>query len=153
MVELAGIPPFGGGGVNIRQTSTAPAPAVPAVEASSAGQGLSGRMSSSQSHNNGFTLGYRASDTRSDRARREIVDPNALPGPPPTFQISLLELDRDLAQTLARLNAKRAIAGNVQAITRLEAEAPYIAERIAQPIGYAPVEGIKTESFQTLHEN
>ena len=122
MVELAGIPPFGGGGVNIRQTNTPPAPAVPAVEAAATGQGLSGRMSSNQSQSESGSDRHNAPSLALPGPDRP--DPHALPGPPPAFQISLLELDRDLAQTLARLNAEHIHSSEAVDLPDTSQEAP-----------------------------
>ena len=123
MVDLAGIPPFGGGGVNIRQTPDSPAPQVPVVEATLKGQSLSSRGSSNASqHESGHQGGH---NPKPDSPQiHEPIDPNVLPGPPPAFQISLLELDRDLAQTLARLNATQAIQSDANAIAGIEETVP-----------------------------
>ncbi|MCP3968864.1 MAG: hypothetical protein GY717_00805 [Rhodobacteraceae bacterium] len=112
MVDLAGIPPFGGGGVNVRPVNDAPASAVPAVEAAGAGQGLAGRMDSERSQT-GSGQGWQQAP---QPGIVQETDPHALPGPPPTFQISLLEMDRDLSQMLARINATHAIASDAAAI-------------------------------------
>ncbi len=102
MGDLAGIPPFGGGGVNLRPfIDTTPA-AVPAVEPSVGGQALTGRMSSGSQN-----AGGRSSDrqTAAHPVLQEPFDEHALPGPPPTFQVTLLEVDQHLMRTLARINA------------------------------------------------
>jgi len=104
MIELAAISSFGGGGVNIRQSvETTPQAAVLAVENSLAGQGLSSQMSSgySQSDQSHTNTGSRQQSTP-----QKAVDPNPLTGPPPTFLMNVLEMDRDLAQSLARMNAE-----------------------------------------------
>lgn len=118
MVELAGIPPFGGGGVNTRPVSDTAAAAVPAVEASVKGQGLSGHSSSNQSHSDqhGKNLDGQAASQPAPRVGAGAPDPDALTGPPPSFQVSVLEMDRNLAQTLARINAAHAIESDAKAI-------------------------------------
>jgi len=127
MVGLAGIPPFGGGGVNIRPNiEPAAAAAVPLVEASVAGQALSGRMSSGQSQTDSG-----AGHPSGQPVEQKRVDLNEVPGPPPTFQISLLELDHNLAETLARINAAHAIARDAGAIASRSPKTDSV--QIAQP--------------------
>lgn len=139
MVDLAGIPPFGGGGFSIRQPVEPPAPMVPPVEPSANSAGLSGNISSGQPQTES---GRQASvPAPLQRDPKEPVDRHAVPGPPPTFQISLLEMDRDLSATLARMNAAYAIERDAEAIAGRSDETgqarPADAREVAQDTGAA----------------
>lgn len=46
--------------------------------------------------------------TARDRAARAPVDPQTPAGPPPAFEITLLEMEADLRQIIARIEAARA---------------------------------------------
>jgi len=48
--------------------------------------------------------------------RREMERRALPPGPPPTFKLSLLEMDRDLQRTIARNEARRAQASAAQTL-------------------------------------
>ena len=108
MVDFAGMPPIGSGGINIRHTADPATQPLPAVESGSAGQGLSGRMTSGQSHTNTGSGDQGAAQTASAEPLAK-PDPDAPTGPPPSFQITVLEADRDLDRVLARLNTEHAL--------------------------------------------
>ena len=141
MVDLAGLPSFGGGGVNIRQNVEPPVPVVPVVEPGASSQASSGRMSSGHPQTDS---GQRDGSEFAYANAKKRIDPNATPGPPPTFQISLLEMDRDLAETLARINATYAMERDAAAIASPSAEAGKVAPaapdapREAKDAGAAP---------------
>ena len=92
---------------------------VPVVEPGASSQATSGRMSSGHPQTEG---GQSDGSEFAYATAKKRVDPNATPGPPPTFQISLLEMDRDLAETLARINASYAMERDAAAIASPSAE-------------------------------
>ncbi|MDA5094190.1 hypothetical protein O2N63_08820 [Aliiroseovarius sp. KMU-50] len=58
-----------------------------------------------------------SSDTRQMQERREMLrDPQTPAGPPPTFQVTLLEVEQDLQNILARLEANHAQIRNAEAV-------------------------------------
>jgi hypothetical protein len=58
-----------------------------------------------------------AAEARDVAALRREMERRALPpGPPPTFKLSLLEMDRDLQRTIARNEARRAQASAAQTL-------------------------------------
>lgn len=98
MAEFSGIPPVGINSI-VRPAPEAPPPAVPVVEASLKGGGLSGRMSSDSRN--------AASSGEHRRAEPGRADQDQLAGPSPAFQASILELELDLQNTIARVEAAR----------------------------------------------
>ncbi len=123
MGDLAGIPPFGGGGVAIRPHEHAAPPAVPAVEPSLDSQGLNGQTTKNDAHDVRFAKQDR---TDVDAApvpalQRDPIDRHALAGPTPAFQVSLLEMDRQLQDALARMEAAHSQPESEAAIAVSEA--------------------------------
>ncbi len=112
MGDFAGLPPLIGNGIPQRPFSDTPAPSVPPVEAPLAGQALGGRSAAQNS-------GGQSRDKQDRDAQRlhsADFDDTTLPGPPPAFQVSLLELDQDLMLTLARINANHAMINAADAV-------------------------------------
>ena len=114
MGDLAGILPIGGGGSTVRPHVESTTQAVPAVQSSVAGQSLAGQNGSGGSQGKG-QKSYGA-DSAPAFKRKSPVDPNAHAGPTPAFQVSVLEMDKDLQQALARLEAEHAKPENDAAI-------------------------------------
>ena len=101
MGEFAGIPPFGGGGVSVRPLNDTAKPAIQPVAGGSAGQGTSARMDQGRAD-----LPFMPKSKERDGEQAEY-GPHVLTGPSPAFQASVLEMERDLKQTIARLEAAR----------------------------------------------
>jgi hypothetical protein len=88
-------------------------PRIPVIEKGSDSSGLSGRMTS---HANPQTVlqsrkanepAASQPDVQLHQGRQGKPDPNALTGPSPAFQASLLELELDLQNSIARTQAAR----------------------------------------------
>ncbi len=105
MAEFNGIPPVGNSSV-VRPAPMAPPPAVPGVEASLKGGGLSGRMDAQGRAPGPGRTGLQSSGT-ADEDRPRQADRDQLAGPSPAFQASVLELELDLQNTIARVEAAR----------------------------------------------
>ena len=114
MGDLAGILPIGGGGTSVRPNVENSTQAVPAVQSSVAGQSLAGQNGAGTSQDKGQQRS--GAETAPAFQRKSPVDPNAHAGPTPAFQVSVLEMDKDLQQALARLEAERAKPVNDAAI-------------------------------------
>lgn len=127
MSDLLGVPAFGGGGVSLRSLPVNPGQTVPDVAAiaddTSAtlnkginvpGQnGDSFDISQSNRDNAGA---YAPLDPRDALAQRQHLDVDTLTGPTPAFQASLLEVESDLRNVIARVEAKRAQISDATAI-------------------------------------
>ena len=115
MGEIAGIPPFGGGGANLRPpTETAPVALAPVAQGDSSAN-LSGRMDSDASGHG--SARYQTPNALTDSLPRQPLDGTELAGPPPSFQVSILELDRDLQAALAKITASHSLKQDVAAIS------------------------------------
>lgn len=104
MAEFSGIPPLGLNSI-VRPAPAAPPPAVPGVEAGLKGGGLSGQMSSDARQS--VPTRARAPEQAKAETGSGRPDPQQLAGPSPSFQASVLELELDLQNTIARVEAKR----------------------------------------------
>ena len=123
MGDFAGILPFGGGGVPIRSPNDTPKPAIQPVAGGSAGQGASARMDQGRAE-----LPFMPK-SKERGADHEEYGPHVLTGPTPAFQASVLEMERDLQQTIARLEAARGMQESDAAMGVLDqAETPEDAE-------------------------
>ena len=141
MGDLAGILPIGGGGSTVRPHVETTTQAVPAVQSSVAGQSLAGQNGSGGSQGKGQKSN--GADTAPAFLRKSPVDPNAHAGPTPAFQVSVLEMDKDLQQALARLEAKHAKPENDAAIApapKAEAVAATRKEDVSEPAPEVKVE-------------
>ncbi len=110
MSEIAGFPPVGGdalfhAAIESRKSLVAPA------EKGSAGTGANAQFGSG---GGGSQMPQKTPDALF--APMPKADANAHPGPPPAFQVSLLDLDAQLQDTLARLNADRARERDADAV-------------------------------------
>ncbi len=94
--------PFGSPANPAARMPSQTAPSVPPVTESDASgkPGADTRQTGHQTDN-----AAAARDIRAQHQRR--VDPDLPTGPPPAFEISLLEVERDLQQVIARLEAAR----------------------------------------------
>ncbi|MFT6605943.1 MAG: hypothetical protein ACJA2X_001119 [Halocynthiibacter sp.] len=131
MTELSGVPSFGGGGF---VHHTAPAPEKPAIEpiSQSAKSGTATDNKSEDRSNDARKLVQDISfaDRISDRER---VSPETLAGPTPAFQASLLEIESDLQNVIAKLEAARTRSRDEAAT------APAVATNPSQPsVSVAP---------------
>ncbi len=135
MGDFAGILPFGGGGVPIRSTNDTPKPAIQPVAGGSKGQGASARMDQGRAE-----LPFMPK-SRERATGRDDFGPHVLTGPTPAFQASVLEMERDLKQTIARLEAARGKQESDVAMGVLEqTEAPEDAETSEEPAEAAETE-------------
>ena len=106
MGDIAGSLPFGGGGVPIRSQNDTPKPAIQPVASGAAGQGVGARMDQGRPDRPLLPNG-KDQDTPSQQRGGRDYGPHVLTGPTPAFQASVLEMERDLKQTIARLEATR----------------------------------------------
>lgn len=109
MTDITGVPAFGGGGFAARQIPDQPVPAVPEV-AKSATDG------SATSTRDETSRGQNGSNTNADREKPQNDaayapsarhDENIIAGPTPAFQASVLEVESDLKNVIAKVEAKR----------------------------------------------
>ncbi len=150
MGDFAGILPFGGGGVPIRSQNDTPKPAIQPVAGGSAGQGASARMDQGRAD-----LPFMPK-SRERYPGREEYGPHVLTGPSPAFQASVLEMERDLKQTIARLEAARGKQESDVAMgTPERSEAPEDAEaseETAKPVA-AETEAPEAETQEPSDES
>ncbi len=150
MGDFAGILPFGGGGVPIRSQNDTPKPAIQPVAGGSSGQGASARMDQGRAE-----LPFMPRSKERDPGREEY-GPHVLTGPSPAFQASVLEMERDLKQTIARLEAARGKQESDVAMGTLErSEAPEDAEAsegTAKPVA-AETEAPEAETQESSDES
>lgn len=96
---------------------------------------------------NGEGGGDTAADARQRLAHRERVeDPKTPTGPPPTFQVTLLEVEQDLQNILARLEVARSLDRDAEAVrpdVPPRAEAKLAPETAGQ--SGAPTTGLSAE--------
>jgi len=120
MVDLRGMPPAYMGNMTFHRAPDPSANKTPAIEESKAASSLSGGSLSGQSRNffdrTGSANDNSAPDTAKADRPMEKRDENTNAGPPPSFQISILELERDLSQQLARVNAEQSLARDILAV-------------------------------------
>jgi len=96
--------------------------------------------------------GQSADGTRDIDARRHDMEQRALPpGPPPAFEMTLLELERDLKHLLARIEASRARereSGALQpaAVASLSEARPTVGSTPAEPAAPAAQTPSRTAS-------
>jgi|GEM_PF-6944661 hypothetical protein len=129
MTNVTGVPAFGGGGFAFRQPPDPPEPAVPQVT----GTALNGTATYTKGNElpgqNGTDITYPKSAetsrskavTVSDNGERaaifgEKLPEDALVGPTPAFQASVLEVELDLRNALAEIAAKRTQSADEAAI-------------------------------------
>ena len=98
-MELSGTAPFGAQASLAAQMPARTPPEVPVVDESRDTRHTQGDSSSTNR------------DSNNAQATRDLVaarrDPEVQTGPPPTFEVTLLEVEQDLQATLARLEAAR----------------------------------------------
>ena len=114
MGEIAGLPQLGGGGIPLRLNTDRNGQGVPPVEAALRGRGLDGRMPSG---GGGARAEARRGDPKPDQEtppRR--LDVHTLTGPSPAFQATVLELERELRQSIARIEAAQGLPEAASAI-------------------------------------
>ncbi len=98
-MDISGPAPFGGHASLAAQMPTRTPPEVPVVDESR-------RTDQAQTDaNTAHRDGTAADAARAQRDARR--DPDVQTGPPPTFEVTLLEVEHDLQATLARLEATR----------------------------------------------
>ncbi len=124
-MDISGPAPFGGQASLAAQMPTRTPPEVPVVDESR-------RTDQAQTDaNTAHRDGTAAEAARALQDARR--DPDVQTGPPPTFEVTLLEVEHDLQATLARLEATRNHDRDAEAV---KAQAPEPAE--AQPADTAP---------------
>lgn len=107
--ELGALSSFGGGIAPARISPETAVPAVAPIEPGQHSHGASPQMDSGQrGADTGVRDRHRADNPAETGAQRaERPDPNVLTGPSPAFQASVLELEQDLQNVIARLEAAR----------------------------------------------
>lgn len=134
MGEIAGLPQLGGGGIPLRLNTDRNGQGVPPVEATPKGRGLDGRMPSG---GGGARAEARRGDPMPDQEtppRR--LDVHTLTGPSPAFQATVLELERELRQSMARIEAAQGLPEAASAIAP-PARAESAAHRLPDASGNA----------------
>jgi hypothetical protein len=122
MAEFSGIPPVGINSI-VRPAPVSPPPAIPDVEPGLKGGGLSGQMMSNARQQ--VPGRARPHDQVTPDPRRRGADPAQLAGPSPAFQASVLELELDLQNTIARVEAARGRReSEIAGVTTGQARAP-----------------------------
>ena len=139
MVDLRGMPPAYMGNMTFHGVTDPSAKKSIAIEESKAGSSLSGGSLSGQlsGQPSGQSRNYydRTGSDQNGIDRNDSANANSAPevskadkqsdkrdentnaGPPPSFQISILELERDLSSQLARMNAEQSMSRDVQAVS------------------------------------
>ncbi|MBU2867206.1 hypothetical protein [Pacificibacter marinus] len=127
MSDILGVSAFGGGGVSLRSPPQNLGQTVPKVAAIAddisatfnKGRNLPGQNGDSfettQSAREDAGA-YAPSDPRDALAPKQPLDVDTLTGPTPAFQASLLEVESDLRNVIARVEAKRAQISDAAAI-------------------------------------
>lgn len=109
MGELGTISNLGGqtigGGATLRPQPDVKVPQVVAVEAGSKGRDLSADLNADP--RKGFADDRFRGSAQDRQSTERRLDPAQIPGPSPAFQASVLELEQDLQNTIARVEAAR----------------------------------------------
>lgn len=127
MSDLFGVPAFGGGGISHRPPPDHLGPKVPEVAAIASDASATFNKGSNLPGQNGDSFdtskskrddagAYAPSDPRSAATDKPRFDADTLTGPTPSFQASLLEVESDLRNVIAQVEAKRAQDSDASAI-------------------------------------
>lgn len=127
MSDIFGVPAFGGGGVSLRSPPQNLGQTVPSVAATADDSSATFNKGSTLPGQNGDSFGttqsvredagaYAPSDPRDALIQQQPLDADTLTGPTPAFQASLLEVESDLRNVIARVEAKRAQISDAAAI-------------------------------------
>jgi hypothetical protein len=119
MSDLFGVPAFGGGGISHRPPPDHLGPKVPAVAALANDSSATSKKGTDLPGQNGDSFdtskskrddvgAYAPSDPREKSSEKPRFDADTLTGPTPSFQASLLEVESDLRNVIAQVEAKRA---------------------------------------------
>jgi hypothetical protein len=110
-MELSGLNPLGSAAV---AAVAMPQRAGPDVQKVDPGQKSNCTGTDARQHPEQDATASQARDI--NEIRQEMEKRNLPAGPPPTFELSLLEVERDLKQVLARIEAERATARDTEAV-------------------------------------
>lgn len=145
MGDIVGIPTFSGLNSPGRQAADAAASSVQPVATDIASDGASGRMDQSghQSRGDPNSMQYRTPQALIVPLPKAEIDGHTIPGPPPAFQVSQLELDAHLLKSLAQMNAAHAMSQDEYPFASVELPSDPAAdpfELAPQPADMAPVD-------------
>jgi len=108
MTDITGVPAFGGGGFASRQLPETPKPVVQEVAKPAADGSATNSQGETLRGQNGADYQSKRDSNDADQKRRDAVrDDIVLSGPTPSFQASILEVEKDLRNVIARVEAKR----------------------------------------------
>lgn len=127
MSDILGVPAFGGGGGSLRPPPVDLGQTVPEVTAIADDTSATFNNGSNLPSQNGDSFdssqvnhdtagAYAPSDPRDTLTEKPHFDTDTLTGPTPAFQASLLEVESDLRNVIARVEAKRAQVSDAAAI-------------------------------------
>lgn len=139
MTDILGVPAFGGGGFSQRVPPDQPRPSIPHIaqpandgtSTSQKGRDLPGQ--NGDTHSKTRSTSDAAQDAPKARGDGKTtpdawdepkrLDPYTLTGPTPAFQASVLEMESDLRNVIAQVEAKRALKTDESAIAPSPASA------------------------------
>lgn len=150
MTDMLGMQGFGGGNIAYRQPPENPRPAVPEISASENNGSATFTKDQNLRGQNGSENVAKRDDTNARETRKEAAredraayaptdrndtrqtreprnDENVIAGPTPAFQASVLEVERDLKNVIAKVEAKRTALADEAAIAP-RASAPEASE-------------------------
>lgn len=127
MSDILGVPVFGGGGISHRPPPDHLGPQVPEVTAIADDASATFNKGSNLPGQNGDTFdtskskrddagAYAPTASRETPTEKPRFDADTLTGPTPSFQASLLEVESDLRNVIAQVEAKRAQQSDAAAI-------------------------------------
>jgi hypothetical protein len=165
MSDILGVPAFGGGGALYKPTPDQPEPTVPAVAALASDSSATFNKGANLPSQNGETDtkkaqeqsgAYAPQDPRDAAEARAQFDPYILTGPTPSFQASVLEMESDLRNVIAQVEAKRALKSDEGAITPMsksgEADARIVKTTEAEQSPTSRRDQRETPTSVELHE-
>ena len=140
-MDISGPAPIGGHASLAAQMPTRTPPEVPVVDESR-------RTDQAQTDaNTAHRDGNAAEAARDQREARR--DPDVPTGPPPTFEVTLLEVEQDLQATLARLEATRNHDRDAEAV-RASAPEPQAVEGAKTTEAPPPIEATAQEPAERV---
>ncbi|MBU2935465.1 MULTISPECIES: hypothetical protein [Pacificibacter] len=127
MSDILGVSAFGGSGVSLRSPPQNLGQTMPKVAATADDTSATFNKGSTLPSQNGDSFdttqsiredagAYAPTDPRDALVQKQPLDADILTGPTPAFQASLLEVESDLRNVIARVEAKRAQISDAAAI-------------------------------------
>ena len=108
MSDFNGMPAFGVGGLAMRHPLETSKQAVPEVAKTATDGSATNKRGDTSSDQNGAYSQSKRDSVVSEQQRKDAVrDETVLTGPTPAFQASILEVEKDLRNVIARVEAKR----------------------------------------------